>query len=303
MVTAPDDYSFQRYLDAKRPVDERARDRRVAAAFREALGARDDPLAVCDLGAGTGPMIERLLAWTDDRAVRYTAVDADGSLLDAAAENVAARARARGHAVERTDDGLVVDRGGTPFAVTLRTGDALAHLDDRAGAYDAVVAQAFLDLTPVESTVERIATALGEGGLGYFPITFDGVTGLVPAVDPDLDEQIERRYHHHMDTTEKVGGTGDSRAGRHLLTAVPATGGEVVAAGGSDWVVTPSGDGYPGDEAYLLSHLVETIRGALADDESIADDRLAAWVRRRHDQIDRAELSYLTHQLDVLARW
>lgn len=302
-MSEPDRYSFRRYLDAKRTVDARARNRRVRDAFRVALGRFDEPVEVCEVGAGTGATAERVLEWTDGD-VRYTAIDADPSLVGAAVETLADRAGAAGRLRERADRRVGIDRGGARFDVEFLAADAFEHLAGRDGAYDAVVAQAVLDLTDVRAALETFAGALRPGGVAYLPITFDGVTALLPPVDPDLDDRIERRFHRHMDTTEKVAGaTGDSRAGRHLLRAVPETGGRVVAAGGSDWVVTPADGGYEADEAYFLHHVVDTIGGALADDGAVDGGRLASWVRARHEQVEAAELVYLAHQLDVLAGW
>ncbi|MFD1565149.1 class I SAM-dependent methyltransferase [Haloarchaeobius amylolyticus] len=302
-MTEPDHYSFRRYLDAKRTVDRRARNRRVVDAFRRALEGVDEPVELCEVGAGTGAMVETILEWTANTEVRYTAIDANPTLVEAATEGVADYMVDRGYDPDRSRD-LRIDRDGTPFEVECRAEDALAHLAAHEETYDIVVAQAFLDLTDVRSALETVADGLRPGGVAYFPITFDGVTSLLPPVDAELESHIERRFHRRMDTTEKVGGeTGDSTAGRHLLTAVPATGGRVVVAGGSDWVVRPTDGGYEGDEAYFLHHIVDTIESALAADGTIDAGQLRAWAETRHEQVEAGELVYLAHQLDVLARW
>lgn len=309
-MTEPDRYSFRRYLDSKRTVDRRARNRRVADAFRRTIDGFDEPVELCEVGAGTGAMVETVLEWTAGTEVRYTAIDADRTLIEAATDGVVDRATERGYSPDRSDEtgrpgGTVrIDRDGAAFEVEFRAEDAIAHLADRDGTYDAVVAQAFLDLTDVQAALEGITAGLRSGGVAYFPITFDGVTALLPPVDPELEDRIERRFHRRMDATEKVGGeTGDSNAGRHLLTAVPATGGRVVAAGGSDWVVRPTDGGYEADEAYFLHHIVDTVESALAADRTIDAGRLRVWAESRHEQVAAAELVYLAHQLDVLARW
>lgn len=295
---------FRRYLEAKRTVDRRSRNRRVRDRFRTALDAFEQPIEVCELGTGTGTMVELIGEWTGGHEVRYAAVDADPDLVAAAVDGVAEWGRENGALRRRSADSLVVERDGGRLEVEFAVGEGLAYLADRPDSFDVVVGQAFLDLTDVEAATERVSTALRPGGVGYFPITFDGVTALLPAVDPELDDHLERRFHRHMDATEKASGTtGDSRAGRHLLVAVPETGGEVLAAGGSDWVVTPTGGEYEADEAVFLHHLVDTVEGALADDDAVDDDELSSWTRTRHDQIDAGELAYVAHQLDVLARW
>lgn len=280
-MSEPESYSFRRYLDAKQTVDERARDTRVETAFRSAL-ADYSRLRICEIGAGTGTTAQAVHEWTDV-PVEYHAVDVDRSLLDVATARAA-----------DTDE---------RFEISAHVDDALDHLAAASEPYDVVIAQAFLDITDVRSAMAVVSESLAPGGIGYFPITFDGVTRFLPSVDAAFDDRIERRFHDHMDTTQKdAGTTGDSNAGRHLLTAIPATDGTVRAAGGSDWVVTPAG-GYEGDEAYFLHHVVDIVTGALADDETIDAGRLTAWADQRHQQITAEELTYLTHQLDVLARW
>jgi len=76
--------SFQRYLRAKRTVDDRALDRRLVDELREALTERDGPLRVLEIGAGIGTMLTRFLDWgvLPEGDTEYVA-------LDVQAENVA----------------------------------------------------------------------------------------------------------------------------------------------------------------------------------------------------------------------
>jgi hypothetical protein len=81
-----------------------------------------------------------------------------------------------------------------------------------------------------------------------------------------------------------------------------------VAAGGADWVVfaEPPGAGqarrYPDDEAFFLHYLVDVVGGALDGDAAFAPGEVTTWVARRHAQVDRGELVWIAHNLDVLAR-
>lgn len=318
----PGSYSFERYLEAKRTVDSRGLNQRVLAVLRDRLDDMAPGPRILELGAGTGPTIERALEWPLHGHVQYTAVESDSDLVETAVENVADAARRNGLPCERSGRSLRIDAttkfdggddgpqgvvdGHDPrwesFAVECRAKDGLAVLDRSDREWDLLVAQAFVDLTDVEAALNAAFEALRPAGLAYFPITFDGTTAFVP-VDSDLDARIERQYHRHMDSTEKAGGyTGDSHAGRHLLEAVPEVGGRVLAAGGSDWLVRPTETGYVGDEAYFLHHIVETVQSALVDGGVIDPGRVNEWARRRHRQIEAAALTYLTHQLDVLVR-
>ena len=74
---------FQRYLAAKRSVDDRALDRRLLDRLADgAVRAADDgdgPLRVLEVGAGVGTMVERLVEreLLPAADVRYTAVVGD----------------------------------------------------------------------------------------------------------------------------------------------------------------------------------------------------------------------------------
>ena len=70
----------------------------------------------------------------------------------------------------------------------------------------------------------------------------------------------------------------------------------------SDWVVFPPAGAHVEDEAYFLHHIVHTIEGALAGSTEVDAPALAAWVALRHAQIERAELTYIAHQLDAFGR-
>ncbi|ERG88507.1 MAG: spermidine synthase, partial [halophilic archaeon J07HX5] len=172
-MTEPESYSFRRYLDAKQTVDERARDTRVEETFRSAL-ADHSRLRICEIGAGTGTTAQAVHEWTDV-PVEYHAVDVDQSLLDVAT------ARATD-----TDD---------RFDITVHAADALDHLAAASEPYDVVIGQAFLDITNVRSAMEAVSASLAAGGVGYFPITFDGVTRFLPSIDTGFDDRIERRFH------------------------------------------------------------------------------------------------------------
>ena len=108
-----------------------------------------------------------------------------------------------------------------------------------------------------------------------------------------------------MDAPDRPGG---SQTGRRLFADLPAAGATHLAAGGSDWVVTPHEGGYPGDNAIFLRHIVDTVENALLTETpaaalaGVSDDAIRAWARRRHAQIDREELVYLAHNIDHLIR-
>jgi hypothetical protein len=306
------DVSFQRYLAAKQPVDDRALNRVVWEALRRAV-AGTSPLHVLEVGAGIGTMAERLVEW-DLAGVRAggRAAEMSLTLVDALPENMGEAKRrlrawgqARGLDVGDHGDRIDLRSADLSLAVTFVAEDLFAFAARHAGGrrWDLLVAHAVLDLLDVSRALSRLTPLLRAGGLLYTTLVFDGVTAFEPAVDADLDALIERLYHQTMDDRRTDGApSGDSRAGRHLFHQATAAGLHVLAMGSSDWLVLPGAGGYPGDEAYFLRFIVNTVETALAGHAHLPPERLAAWADARRAQIERCELVYIAHQVDMLAR-
>ncbi|MFC5136376.1 MULTISPECIES: class I SAM-dependent methyltransferase [Haloferacaceae] len=332
-MTRPSTYEHSRYLEAKRTVDDRALHRPTLDRLREALAvrsadARDAPLRVVEVGCGTGSMLRRLLEWgvLPDEVV-YRGYDLREESVDRAVEELKAwaegvkDAEGTGYALgevrndpEATRTVRLDGPDGSSVTATFAAADAVEVARRTDAAYDLLVGCAFLDLVDIDRALDPLL-GLVPDGFAYFPITYDGETFLVPSLEGDgtVDEATERAvldvYHATMDAPDRAGG---SRTGRELFPALPAADAEVVAGGGSDWLVTPP---YPGEEAYFLHHLVdgieEAVGGALADGSpAVADedtvDRLSPgmvgeWADARHCAITNGQLTFGAHNLDVLA--
>lgn len=275
------DYSFTRYLTAKQTVDDRSLNHGVWQSLLARLPS--GPLSILEVGAGTGAMFERLVGRGFlSRVAAYTAIDADPA-------NVAeARRRLSGRA--------------WPVEVELEAADVYEFARRARGrrAWDLLIAHAFLDLTDVPRLLPDLFALLRPGGLFYFTINFDGLTALAPPVDPVFDERVIELYHQTMDERRVAGrATGGSRAGRLLLSQIPAAEGEIIAVGASDWIVMPAQGRYPADEAYFLHHMLGFLEESLSGRPELEPGRLASWLCRRRGQIDAGELILIVHQLDV----
>lgn len=305
---------FERYLAAKRTVDDRAIDRRTADRLRAEFRRMErlDVLKILEVGAGTGAMVERLLGdeALPDR-VEYTAVDVDREVLETARERLPDRLGEQGYETSQREERLVFERGSRTVTLELVADDAVAfvrgeyeHGSSLGRTWNLLVGHAVLDVIGLDA-IRPLLSAV-PGGLCYFPVTFDGATRFEPR--HPLDDRIERRYHRQMDEARE----GTSRAGHRTLTRILDTDVDVLAVGGSDWVVHPVDGEYPGDEAYFLQYIVNTISNALSGvgasnrgengDDEPQDGALENWVESRHRQIEEASLTYIAHQLDLLGR-
>jgi len=283
-------YSQERYLAAKRSIDDRSLNRQVVGELKPVLA---DATEVVEIGAGIGTMLQRLLEWdlVPDRTT-YVLVDIDAESIAAALERIPSWASSEGYAVVE-DGGIVLQRGGQEVRVETAVVDAATYLTTESP--DLVIGSAVLDLLESEE-VDELFGQVPAGCHCYFPITFDGDTTFQPTFFPGFDEHVVERYHEDM---LQRANPGDPHAGRNLLSRVVADH-TLLAAGSSDWVVAPEDGGYRADEAYFLHHIIETVQSALADDPAVDDERFDLWADHRHEQISCGELVYVAHQLDVL---
>lgn len=325
------DHGDVRYLDAKESVDDRARDRRVVEELQRWCPS---DTAVFDAGCGTGVALRCLREWGID-PVTYHGVDQDEQLIEVARER-AAKSAAESAAESAADS---ANSAVTEFTA----GDAVAVAEEvtatrpPAERPNLLVAQSFLDLVPVEDALGTFTDALAPGGLLYAPLTFDGVTTFQP--DHPADSVVERQYHRSIDA---VAGR-DTDAGRHAVTALQQAPGDLLAVGGSDWVVRPqcgeraasddhsdAESDYPADERYFLDRILGYVASSMLDtevsrlstvDPNVIDtasvvveagnlpeenpaniDSIRDWLHTRRRQLTNGELSYFTHQFDILYR-
>jgi SAM-dependent methyltransferase len=270
------DYSFIRYLSAKKSVDDRALNQHVWQAMAKVLPAQ---ARILEIGAGIGTMVERFAEHGLLDGVVYTAVDNQP-------DNISEARRRLKHLNKK---------------IHLETSDLFDFIRREQGqqTWDIIIAHAFLDLMDIPATLPQLFSLLKPGGHFYFTINFDGVTILQPTIDLVLDSQIEQLYHQTMDDRITDGRpSGDSRSGRHLFHQLRQAGGEILAAGSSDWVVFAGPDGYRADEAYFLQFIVHTMQQALAGHPELDAAQFADWIAQRQRQIKNGVLVYIAHQID-----
>lgn len=292
--------SFQRYLRAKRTVDDRALDRRLLDSLRDRLADRDvasdGPLQVVEIGAGIGTMLARFIEWDVLPAgdIHYTAVDIQSDNIDELTTYLEQWAGRR--AIDLSvDDTLTLDGPDRHIELESVAADGVEYAR-RATGYDLLVGAALLDILD-RSDLATLVGAVAPGGLYYFPITFDGATRFRPA--HSADREVERYYHDHMDA--KPGGS--SRAGGDVLTRLQCMrGATLLDVAGSDWVVRPVDGAYPADEAFFLEYILDTIESAVGETAGDTFTALDDWLSRRRAQLATGELLYTTHQLDFLGR-
>ena len=291
-------FDYARYLAAKTTVDDRALNRHVLAELRRLMPA--DAPRILEVGAGLGTMAARLTDWGALGAGEYILLDADRQLLDCSRQWLRDWAAARGLRSDPLPDGLRVGE----LRVRLVHAELGSYLEAAPGAAaDVLIANAILDLVDVPAVLPGLLRLLFPGGVYWFTINYDGESIFAPG--HPHDDQIMQAYHRDMDERFRYGRpAGESRTGRHLFHHLRAAGAPALAAGSSDWVVHADPDGnYPGDEAYFLRSILNTIQNALRNrQDRVEPADLADWLAVRYRQLAAGELVYIAHQLDFAGR-
>lgn len=296
--------SFQRYLEAKKTVEDGCLNLRVLGDVRRRMKTEietETDVSIFEAGAGVGSMVKHLVERdaVPDRFT-YTAVDVDGKNVEVGRESLAEWGGEHGYAVEREGDVLRFD-GAKSFDVEFVEGDLYEHEVKTDRRYDLVVAHALLDVLDLRRATERL---LSLGDYFYFPVCFDGITSFEPPFEEtdeetSFDARVERAYHATMDTDDR---TGSSKTGRRAFEAVRSAGGTVTSAGASDWVLFPGEGGYTDDEEVLLYHILDTVHCAVREEGSLDTERLDAWLNDRIERIEDEDLVYVAHQIDIAGR-
>jgi len=290
-ASVPLDYA--RYLAAKTTVDDRALNRHVLAELRRLLPAGAP--RVLEVGAGLGTMAARLMDWDAVATGEYILLDADRRLLDCSRRWLRDWAAARGRRSDLLPDGLRVG----DLRVRLVHAELGSYLAASPGPpADVLIANAVLDLVDVPAILPGLLRLLVPGGVYWFTINYDGESIFAPG--HPHDDQIMQAYHR----VRYGRSAGESRTGRRLFHYLRAAGAPALAAGPSDWVVSAGPDGkYPGDEAYFLRSILDTIQNALRNrQDRVAPADLAGWLAERSRQLAAGELVYIAHQLDFAGR-
>ena len=300
--------SFIRYLAAKKTIDDRSLNSHVFQTLSKTLKDlySNQEIHVLEAGCGIGSMVERMLGWDALANAAYTALDLEPEYIAEATRRLVINGNTAGMKLhKKSENVLVLQNHKQHMMIEFKIGDIIEFARNNASLreYHLILANAFLDLIDIYSSLPPIFSLVRPGGLVYFTLNFDGVTSLEPTIEADLDRQVIALYHETMDHRLVLGKpSGDSKTGRHLLPFLQKSGLNILDAGSSDWVVFPTNGSYKDDDAYFLHFMVDTIYRAIEFHPEINPGQLHMWRDNRHRQVEHGELFYVTHQLDVLAQ-
>jgi SAM-dependent methyltransferase len=299
---------FIRYLKAKKPIDDRSLNyqvwRKTEQIIRELQGSGE--IRVLDIGCGIGTMLERMLDGRMFTNTVYTGVDIKPELVSEAKARLRKYAGEHGFAVrEQSPDVISLHASGRTVIVRFVVSDIFDFVASHGEAprYDILAAHAFMDLVDPTHSMPLFLSLLRHGGLTYFTLNFDGMTVFEPTIGEGMDALVVSLYHETMNNRLVNGRpSGNSFTGRLLPRILRNCGVETLVAGSSDWVLIPGARGYDKDEAFFLHFIINTVRDALSGHPGMDANALSWWIRKRHDQIEDGELTYIAHQIDILGR-
>ena len=293
------DARFIEYLDAKRSIDDRSLHPRVWTAFLDQIeGRRSRGLVeIAELGAGIGTMCQRVFRALGTGGMRYHLVDENPALLEAADRRIAADFFP--NPPNSPEPRCPAD------SVLFHVNDALTWLtEDRSGVpFQAILANAFLDLVDIPAALDRIFERLTPRGLAYLTVNYDGRTDFLPSLD--TDREVLGLYNESM-RHWKGAYRGTDRSGTRILECLLDRGIPILDLGASDWVVagrTAEGaaGGYSRDETIFLRAILDMVEGAVSR-SALGPGILANWMDTRRRQAAQGKLVYVAHQLDILAQ-
>ena len=301
------EYSFQRFLEAKKRIDDRALNQRVWESLKTALigaGGRD-PVRILEIGGGIGTMLYRMLADGVLSRASYTLIDGDSENLRTAAVRLPKWLNALGLETVSRSGGLFIYTPVIAVDAELETAGIFEFIDREAGQqqWDLIIGHGVLDHLDVPRLLPELCSLAYPGALLYFTVNLDGPVAFEPVFDPILDDRIVSQFHfvpHERRAGENLSESGPT--GRHLFAWLERAGLKILDAGTSGGVVFPRLGHYAGDEAYFLHFMVHAVEEALKDHPELEKSRLTEWAMMRHEQIERAALSYISHQIDFLVQ-
>lgn len=302
----PKNYSQERYLAAKKAVDDESLNQKVLSALDKKINmmVSDEDVKILEVGAGIGSMLERFIQWDLlSSKSSYTAIEIDEKKVETGEKRLKEPAEDDEYNIHQNEDKIILDKSEKKFTIQFKNADAFEFIQDKSETYDLLIAHAFLDLVELDKALPRLLSTLKPDGLFYFPITFDGVTTFRPEIDSSLEAKIEHVYHENMGRRDKgnIMG-GDSRTGSSLVYQLTSINAEIISAGSSDWVVYPDRNGYSDDVSYFLHHIIHLVSNSVERSDQISSEKLERWTEIRHQQIENEELIYIAHQMDLLGK-
>lgn len=312
------DAGFREYLEAKFSIDSDSLNRKTHTQFATSLSKMKNPILL-DLGTGTGAMIRRLIDGELCPQLVVYGVDANRDLLEVGRQRMVELLKRKGYSVKGGDQIINASNGKRTIEIHLVAGNLF---DPKLQAtleripFNGATTHAFMDIVPLDPTLQMLRRMLPKGGLFYSTINYDGTTEMLPFFeDRGFEQLLLSVYNRSMDERQPEGSrlpanapgngeggrAGGSHTGSDLYDRVLEHGFAITGFGSSDWSIFPWNGSYTEQEAIFLNSLILTIYEEGLRHPELDRYTLSAWYAQRSQAIEECSLSLLTHQTDILA--
>ena len=291
------EHSLQRFLEAKRSVDDRAHNHQVWESLKTALiGVGGlQPLEVLEINGGVGGMFHRILADGVLSRAAYTLIDPEPDNIAHALAHLPEQLEGLGQETAGRPGGLFVFSPVVAVDAVLEAVDLEVFIEREAGnrQWDLIIVNTAFDLIHTDFALAELCSLAYPGALIYFATNPEGWMAFEPQLDPLVDDFISTCYYQRAQ---------NNWMGRGLFKKLDDAGLSLLDVGGMDWIVFPKRGEYPSDEGYFLHYMLDKVGKDLLGCSELDQSRLAAWLAARHAQVERGELVFVSHQLDFLAQ-
>jgi len=314
------DAGFREYLEAKFSIDSESLNRKTHSHFAAALAKMNSPV-ILDLGTGTGAMIRRIVESELVPEIVLYGIESNRDLLESGRTALSQLLKQKGYAVKSGDQIISATDGRRKVEIHLVAGDIFdSKLQSTLAPiqFTGATSHAFMDIVPLDLTLELVRRMLPKGGVFYSTINYDGTTEMLPFFeDREFEERLFSAYNQSMDERLPVGvapasvdsaapggnhrRAGGSRTGSALYDQVLQHGFSITGFGTSDWSIFPWNGSYTDQEEIFLNSLILTIYEEGLRHPELDRYTLSAWYAQRSQAIEERSLSLITHQTDILA--
>ena len=296
---------YAKYLDSKEKIDRKSLNGEVLGKVKSHLGGKR--INALDFGTGTGSLIRILIDSNVIQSGEIIGTDVNKQILLQAPARFSKWASSRKYnLVEETprDDELwraSLDLNERSLKLSLIQHDVNnISKDFKKIEFDLVSGMSILDILDPSLGINSITKLIKSKGILYLLMNYDGGTIFEPTFKRAEEETIMNLYDKTMCRQLKNGGnTGGSYTGRRLFHLLIENKYDILGYGPSDWVIHPSGKGYPPAEGDFLKFILETIRSSLNSEGKTKRKVIEDWFDLRLKQLNENKLVYICHQMDI----
>jgi hypothetical protein len=278
------------WLELRESADTAARSEPLTNALAHTFDP-GSPLAVLDLGTGTGSNIRFLL----ERLVpqqHWLALDRDASLLTELVARTSSWARARGYDTHATSAACVLQSATVTCSIETRQLD-LGNL--RQEIFDGrhlVTASALLDLASTDWLRALAACCRTAGASALFALTYDGRSWCTP-MEPE-DDLVRTLLNRHQKRDKGLGGPADGPEAAASAERAFSEEGFLVHCEASEWKLGHNHEA-------LQAELVEGWFHAAVEVAPELAATLSHWHTRRLDHLRHGRSTIVVGHQDIAA--